>query len=1137
MSVAEPASGRFFFTGGTLPPEEPSYIERAADQELWESLQQGDLCYILTCRQIGKSSLVARAAKRLRQLGDRTAYVDLTSLGTEVGRTAANRWYYGLANAVHRALRLTQALPPWWAERERLPPVQRLVEFFTDLVLPSGSGKVVLFFDEIESTIRLPFAGDFFAALRACYNARATEPDFRRLVFVLIGVATPAQLISDPVRTPFNVGKSIELTDFSRQEAAVLARGFPVAGARADTLLDQILGWTRGQPYLTQVICKAVAQRERDGQALPDEAAEVARVVEDTLLAPAAIAGEVHLRRIAKRLIDGSKARPRLKLYRRILKGERVLDEEGLSPLKTEIKLSGIVRRGESGILEVRNRIYEQIFGPEWVAAAMPPAATLKTYAAAAALLLAVGLAISLPLRDAARQLDLAARDWPVARNAYETLHRVPFLGGYADEHLARFFDRRALRLAALEGKEDETLLFRLEALAQANSPERRRRVQEMVGSRYYQARLATLRVGPALAATCTRDGTLVAVTPQEILSRGPTGELRRRSLPVPIDSRPREDRARGDFKYTAAAFYGDHEDVLLGDSQGSVWRLKEGSERLVGVSQAHCSGEVQQFSVSRDGSTGLERCANGTDRMWNERVGRSFPLGKILSAVVSPDATQVAIVRGPKTISILSTTNGRSITTLTPPFNRTMSNYFFKANKRSDFFIFNDLETIERYDTRGRHQIKPTVTNTHALARSVNADGTALLAGTWSDTVDFWDDATARWTRSYLHADDGSIDVAFAPDGHRAVSSGRDGVKLWSLPLRITRDSQEGVNISISISQYVNIRNQSILSLNRDGEIRIWSTLSGRLLGPPTRVHLGADFGELYTSVASIGTQIFVAHPEPMLLRLGSRSGIAVAAGTQVSAAAFTPDGKTLITGDLDGMVQFWSTATGRPSGRPIQSGEPVEKLAVSPDGRTIVAVGAADPGQINLLQPGVAQPVARLKFFSNGGSTFFSSTEISFTHDSHSVLVRRGDRALLTTTTGTVVGRCQLPYQRYAPPDTIALDPATGNIVFALGQWIVVARLHDRELIPVEARWFEGDLEALRVTYEAGRSQLVTFERGAVEEELRIQRVDLNHPPAPDLQADPAALLATWKRRLDLDFNENMEPTPGVREHPAKR
>lgn len=72
-----PTSPRdFFVVGGTMQPDAPSYIEREADRELFEPVLAGDFCYVLTPRQMGKSSLMARTAKRLQVQGVCTAIVD-----------------------------------------------------------------------------------------------------------------------------------------------------------------------------------------------------------------------------------------------------------------------------------------------------------------------------------------------------------------------------------------------------------------------------------------------------------------------------------------------------------------------------------------------------------------------------------------------------------------------------------------------------------------------------------------------------------------------------------------------------------------------------------------------------------------------------------------------------------------------------------------------------------------------------------------------------------------------------------------------------------------------------------------------------------------------------------------------------
>ena len=59
-------SQSFFTSGGTLRGDAPSYIVRQADQALSERLRGGDFCYVLTSRQMGKSSIMSRMAYLLR---------------------------------------------------------------------------------------------------------------------------------------------------------------------------------------------------------------------------------------------------------------------------------------------------------------------------------------------------------------------------------------------------------------------------------------------------------------------------------------------------------------------------------------------------------------------------------------------------------------------------------------------------------------------------------------------------------------------------------------------------------------------------------------------------------------------------------------------------------------------------------------------------------------------------------------------------------------------------------------------------------------------------------------------------------------------------------------------------------------
>ncbi len=384
----QPASD-FYVVGGTMRPDAPSYVERDADQELFEHARTGDFCYVLTARQVGKSSLMIRTAKRLQQEeGVRTAIVDLTQIGTAPDGTSADQWYYGIAEVIVEELGLDVDLDTWWDQRKQLPALQRLMRFFRDIVLAQPPEQVVIFVDEIDSTIGLPFTDDFFAAIRACHNARANEPDYQRLSFVLLGVASPSDLIANTQRTPFNVGHRIDLTDFRREEARTMARGLSESEETNEEALQHILAWTGGHPYLTQKCCAAVTQNGIQNIS----ANGIENVVWQTFLAPGAAHNDPNLRFVRERLVkfhDG--ARRLLALYRRIRQDKQVADNP-LSPLHTALKLSGIVTSDSDGMLRIRNRIYELVFTDAWAKQAMP--ADWKRRVATAAVVLLCFLAV-----------------------------------------------------------------------------------------------------------------------------------------------------------------------------------------------------------------------------------------------------------------------------------------------------------------------------------------------------------------------------------------------------------------------------------------------------------------------------------------------------------------------------------------------------------------------------------------------------------------------------------------------------------------------------------------------------------------------------------------------------------------------
>ena len=350
----------FYSVGGTMSADAPSYVERKADQELLAHVIKGDFCYILRSRQMGKSSLMTRTVAQLQEKHICSVVIDLSEM-IQRGMTA-EEFYSGLVNVFIQELKLPTQLGEWWQTHALLSAVQRFSDFVSNEVLSHVQHRVVVFIDEIDSTLNLDFSDDFFAALRAFYNHRARHPDLHRLTFVLLGVASPTDLIQDRTRTPFNIGYRIELKDFTFDEARKLAGGLPMDDTMAEQALARVLYWTAGHPYLTQKMCAALVTARQ-----PKGRKQRVDTLVHTLFFSERAWEDPNLVYVRDRILeDKNHADALLELYRRVLSREPVLDDDR-SLVYASLKLAGIVKVSLRGVLEPRNRIYQQVFDLAWV--------------------------------------------------------------------------------------------------------------------------------------------------------------------------------------------------------------------------------------------------------------------------------------------------------------------------------------------------------------------------------------------------------------------------------------------------------------------------------------------------------------------------------------------------------------------------------------------------------------------------------------------------------------------------------------------------------------------------------------------------------------------------------------------------
>ena len=362
----EPKVSHIYQVGGALSADADSYVERQSDEELYNALKNRNFCYVLNSRQMGKSSLVYRTMKKLQKEGITCACIEIRML-CEEGVTP-NQWYESFLELLVRRikLKLDTSLLEWLRNNDNITPLQRFQKFIEDILFKKVSNNIVIFIDEIDSLLSIKFRDDFLAFIRQCYNLRAYNDDYKRLAFALLGVATPSELIQDHRLTPFNIeSKGIELNGFTIEESKPLEKGLTNIVNDSEKVLEIVLKWTGGQPFLTQLLCQLIVNYSAHFNSQKDNEEAVIEELVQTHIIQNSFAQDKqdHLNSIHTRLLYGNPLK-RLNLYQQIVDGREIVADDSLEQI--ELRLSGLVIKKQSK-LEVFNPIYREIFNRDWV--------------------------------------------------------------------------------------------------------------------------------------------------------------------------------------------------------------------------------------------------------------------------------------------------------------------------------------------------------------------------------------------------------------------------------------------------------------------------------------------------------------------------------------------------------------------------------------------------------------------------------------------------------------------------------------------------------------------------------------------------------------------------------------------------
>jgi WD40 repeat protein len=656
-------------------------------------------------------------------------------------------------------------------------------------------------------------------------------------------------------------------------------------------VLDRILDWTNGQPFLTQKLCQLIVESQQNSRSAKQNAEPVNSAdLVDQLVQFRIIHNwktqdnPEHLRTIRDRIQRNDQRVARmLAIYQQILqssrasafkeqlfKSDRVKVDDSREQI--ELLLSGLVVQ-EQGYLQIRCPIYEKIFNLDWIEQQL---AALRPYSEA------FNAWVASNQEDQSRLLRgqslRSALNWSTGKSLSDLDYRF---------------------LTASQELEQQDIRSRLE--------QRNLRQQNLILSLVSVALLISIGLGAVMFTQY-----------RQALER---------------EQQLRISEVQAIASSSEALFASGRRLDALVQAIKAQARLQT-LERNKQASNAEALHQQVELTLQQVVYGAIES---------NRLSG--FKLG-INSAVFSPNGAYIATANLDSSVQLwkpdgtpLVTMQGHSDRALSVAFSPDSSTLMSTgADGKINFWSLNGklLKTLKA------HQ--------NAVWRAIfSPDGSLIASASLDRTVKLWKrDGTLLKT---LPHEGLVLGLDFSPDGRSLVTGAFDSqVRIWRVGNPSSPEfgtllrtlSGHGAEVTSVVYRPTGSLPTSalIVSAGLDGKINLWRP-DGSL------VKTLENDSEIENLAFSPDGQTFVSVSANGLVKLWRYDGTDLATfrghDGEIRGVAFSPDGQTILSASLDRTIRFW-----KPGGMPfltiLRHEIEVSGLAVSPDGERIVSATSSD-------------------------------------------------------------------------------------------------------------------------------------------------------------------------------------------------